>query len=471
MLVAVVGVNHRTAPVEVREKLSFPPRSLLKHLERLHSTKEVNACVIVSTCNRTEIYISPNELNDGLRAVWDFLSEYSGLDIAEIKNYTFTHTIYDAARHLFRVAAGLDSMILGETQILGQVKNAYNTALKAKTTNSVLNTMFKQAIEVGKKVRSRTGIDKNAISISYAAVKLAVEKFGNLNGRSVLIIGAGKMSELAAKHLMSNGVCGVIVSNRSYDRAKLLADKFNGRAVKFDDMLKYIKDTDIVISSTAASHYVIRCKDIREVMKTIPDKKLMFIDIAVPRDVEPEIAEIPGVTLYDIDDLQQVIDNNLEERRKAAILAEEIIEEQLNDFINWLAFRYVAPTITALKAMSEQIKEKELERAFNRLGDISEREREIITALANSIVKKLLHSPIMCLKEYALTAEGYIYTEALQNLFNLEVKEKNGSKLKKVLQRIDVRSCLYDYDVEHLRASGYCLPFQRYVAAVQNEQK
>jgi len=194
----------------------------------------------------------------------------------------------------------------------------------------------------------------------------------------------------------------------------------------------------------------------------------MFIDIAVPRDVGPDAADIPGVTLYDIDDLQQVIDNNLEERRKAAILAEEIIEEQLNDFTNWLAFRYVVPTITALKSMSNQIKDRELEKALNRLKNITEREQEIIISMANSIVKKILHSPIMCLKEYALTTEGHIYTEALQNLFNLEVKGKESeSKLKKVLQKVDF-SHLYD-DGVHLRSSGYCMPFQRYVAAMQNK--
>lgn len=470
MLIVAVGVNHRTAPLAVREKLSFSARSLPAHLQRLQNHGEIEGCAIISTCNRTEIYANPTEVEDGLRAIWDFLSEYSGLDISEIKSYTFTHTLYDAVRHLFRVSAGLDSMILGETQILGQVRDTYEIALKAGTTNGVLNTFFKQAITVGKKVRSETGIDKNAVSVSYAAVKLAQQKFGDLKGRSVLVVGAGKMSELTAKHLLANGVSGVIVSNRSYDRAEILAKQFNGQAVKFDDMFQYLQDTDIIISSTAANHYVIRYADIVRLIQLNPDKKIMLIDIAVPRDIDPAVGKIPGVTLYDIDDLQTVIDNNLAERRRAAVVAEGIIEDQLNDFINWLAFRYVVPTITALKSRSEEIKQQELERAFKRLGDVSEREHQIISALAHSITQKLMHAPIMCLKEYALTTEGNIYTEALQNLFELKVAgSSNESKLKDTLQRLNLKFNWHD-EIK-LRASGYCLPFQKYIDTLQTKQK
>ncbi|MEG6615463.1 glutamyl-tRNA reductase [Peptococcaceae bacterium 1198_IL3148] len=422
MLIVAVGVNHRTAPVEVREKLSFPAHTLPDDLKRLQSYSGIDGCAIISTCNRTEIYVTPYELDEGLNAIWHFLSKHSGLDISEIKNCTFCHSLYDAVRHLFRVSAGLDSMILGETQILGQVREAYEIALKTGTTNSVINTLFKQAIVVGKRVRTETGIDKNAVSVSYAAVELAKQKFGNLNGRSVLVVGAGKMSELTAKHLVSNGVSGVIVSNRSYDRAEMLAEKFNGQAVKFEELFKHMHSADIIISSTAARHYVIRYADMLELMHIKKNKSLILIDIAVPRDIDPRVGEIPGVTLYDIDDLQMVVDNNLEERRQAAVLAEGIIEEELNEFLKWLATQFVVPTISALRDKGEEIKQHELQRAYNRLGDLTAREQKVISTMANSIVKQLLHLPVVRLKEYAMTSEGHLYTEVLQNLFDLEVQ-------------------------------------------------
>lgn len=439
MLIIAVGVNHRTAPVEVREKLSFHSYTLSDDLKRLHSYRSIDGCAIISTCNRTEIYATPRELDEGLHAIWEFLSDHSGLDISEIKNCTFCHSLYDGVRHLLRVSAGLDSMILGETQILGQVREAYEKALEAGTSNRILNTLFKQAIVVGKRVRTETGIDKNAVSVSYAAVELARQQFGDLNGRSVLVVGAGKMSELTAKHLVSNGVSGVIVSNRSYDRAEVLADKFEGRAVKFEQLFKYMKEADIIISSTAARHAVIHYGDMLETMNNNPGKNIMLIDIAVPRDIEPKVGEIPGVTLYDIDDLQMVVDNNLSERRQAALAAEIIIEEQLNGFLTWLSSQFVVPTITALTGMGDSIKQKELTRAYNRLGELTLREQKIISSMANSIVKQLLHLPVIRLKEYASTSEGHLYTEVLQNLFDLEV---DGQRTKRKAKPKDEKANL-----------------------------
>lgn len=422
MLIAVIGVNHRTAPLHVREKLAFPEWGMKDSLTKLMSYPGIDGCAIVSTCNRTEIYIAPMELDSGMSSVWSFLSEKSGLDISEIKNFTFCHTLYDAIRHLFRVVSGLDSMILGETQILGQVKKAYELALEAKTTNVVLNTLFQQAITTGKRVRTETGIDQNPVSIPYAAVELAKQGLGALDGRSVLVVGAGEMSELTAINLVANGVSSVIVSNRSYDRAVQLAEKFNGTAVKFDRLFQYMNQADIVISSTAAQHYVIKTPEMLRVMAERQGKPIMMIDIAVPRDIDPEVRKIANVTLYDVDNLQHVVDANLEERRKAAVLAEGIIEEELNEFMRWLATRFVVPTITALKKMGEEIKNRELIRAYNRLGDLTDREKKIIGSLANSIVNQLLHNPVIKLKQYALTPEGHLYTEITQNIFNLEVE-------------------------------------------------
>ncbi len=430
MLVLVVGVNHRTAPVEVRERLSFTEHSLQEALAKISAEPSVEGCVILFTCNRTEIYAAARELDGGLNAIRGYLSRLSGVDILEIKSCTYAHTLYDAVRHLFRVSAGLDSMLLGEPQILGQVRDAYQLAFAGGFTNKILNTLFQQALAVGKRVRQATGIDQNAVSISYAAVELARQALGELAGRSVLIIGAGKMSELAARYLVANGVTGVIVSNRSYERAVALARQFRGRAVKFDQLYEHMLEADIVISCTAAAHYVVHYGQVAEVMARRPGAGLLLIDIAVPRDIDPRIGELPGITLYDIDDLQSVVDQNLAWRKQVAVAAEGIIEEELNEFMKWLGIQAVVPTIAALKQRAEQIKQNELRRAFNRLGELSPHEKKVIGSLANSIVNQLLHTPIARLKDYALTSEGHLYTEVLQNLFDLEVSGERAEEPK-----------------------------------------
>ncbi|MFZ5595604.1 MAG: glutamyl-tRNA reductase [Bacillota bacterium] len=421
MLIMSVGVNYRTAPVETREKLSFSGHHLETGLKKLYSYPAIEGCVIISTCNRTEIYAATREMDEGLGAIRHFLSNKSGVDISEIKNCTYVHSLYDAIRHLFRVASGLDSMVLGETQILGQVKAAYQAACRHQTTNKVLNTLFQQAMAVGKRVRTETGIDRNPVSICYAAVEMARQLFGCLEGRSVLVIGAGKMSELTALHLVSNGVSGIIVSNRSYDKAVLMAEKFGGRAVRFDRLSECMAEADIIISCTAANHYVVRKDDVLGVMEKRNGKKIMMIDIAVPRDIEPSIGEMPGVTLFDVDDLRNVVDRNLDERKRAALDAEGIIEEELDQFMKWLGTQFVIPTISSLKSLGEEIKQKELKRALNRLGDLSDHDRKVISSLANSIVNQILHVPVKRLKEFALSPQGHLYTEVLQNLFDLEV--------------------------------------------------
>jgi glutamyl-tRNA reductase len=430
MYIVVVGVNHRTAPVEIREKLYFPENTLPGNLKQLISDPGLTSCVIISTCNRTEIYVTAYNLDGGLQATWNFLSQYSGLDISEIKNYTFCHTLYDAIRHLYRVASGLDSMVLGETQILGQVRRAFESSMTAETSNTITNTLFKQAVTVGKRVRVETEISKNAVSVSYVALELARQKYGDLKGRSVLIVGAGEMSELTAKYLVEDGVSLVIVANRSYQNAVQLAEKFNGKAIHFEELYQQMQTVDIVISSTAASHYVIHYQDVLQLINENPDKKLMLIDIAMPRDIDPLTGTIPGVSLSDIDSLQSVVDNNLDKRRQAAVVAEGIIEEELNNFMKWLSTLFVIPTITALKDRGEVIKNKELQRACNRLKGLSEQEQKIICSMANSIVNQLIHLPIIRIKEYASTTQGHLYTEVLQNLFDLEIsgeRPKNNS--------------------------------------------
>lgn len=422
MFILVVGLNHRTAPVEIRERITYPEHVLPKALAQLKLKQRVEACAILSTCNRVEVYAAVTDVEIGLQGIKEFLSETSGLPQDEIRDYLYVHTLYDAVRHLFRVVAGLDSMVLGETQILGQVRQAFQIAFENGVTNTVLNSAFKQAITVGKRVRTDTFIDRHAVSISYAAVELAKQTFGDLEGKSVLIVGAGKMSELTLLHMVSNGVKTVLVSNRSYDHAEELAQKFGGTAIRFDEFYKQMEHADIVVSCTGAPVHVIKADLIRPLIEKRNGKPIFLIDIAVPRDIEPEVGNIEGVQLFDIDDLKNVIDKNLEERKKEAVKAEVIIEEEIDEFFKWLGARFAVPTIKALKDKASAIVDVELERSLCRLGPITEKQQKIITSLVNTVVNQLLHEPIVNLKEYATTHQGHLYTEILQNLFNLDVK-------------------------------------------------
>ncbi len=428
MFLVAVGLNHKTAPVEIRERLSFPEHVLPQSLQSLRDAKAVDGCVILSTCNRTEIYAAVLDVKQGLASIKKVFADCLADELCEIDNYIYLHTLYDAVHHLFRVTAGLDSMILGETQILGQVRTAYQKACEQGATNRILNTLFQQAITVGKRVRTETEIDRNAVSISYAAVELSRQIFGELTGRSILIVGAGKMSELTAKHLVSNGVTDVLVSNRSIEKAVQLAKLFGGEAVPFDLLFDYMVDIDIVISATAARDPIIGPENMETVMSKRKGKKIFLIDIAVPRDIDPEVEKVEGVTLYDIDDLQHVVDRNLEDRKKEAVKAQVIVEDEITKFFQWLNTQFVVPTIAALKKFGEEVKEQELDKAFNKLGPLSEREEKVIRVLAHSIVNSILHNPIVNLKVYANTNHGHLYTEILQNLFSLEVEGQRSKK-------------------------------------------
>ncbi|MCW2278467.1 glutamyl-tRNA reductase [Heliophilum fasciatum] len=421
MFIFVVGLNHKSAPVEIREQLTFSESTIGKALDLLYSEPGITGCAILSTCNRTEIYGSTTDIEKGLAAVRRFVTKMGPLAIENFANYFYTHTLYDAIRHLFRVASGLDSMVLGETQILGQVRRAYQLATEHGVSNSVVNTWFQQAITVGKRVRTETGIDQHAVSTSYTAVELARQVFNDLNGKTALILGAGKMSELTLTHLIANGVSTVLVANRSFQRAEELAGRCGGEAIHFDKLEERMHEADIVISCTAATHYVIRRDMVERVMATRKERPIFFIDIAVPRDIEPSVGTVGGVHLFDIDDLQNVIDQNLAERSKAAALAEVIIDQEINDFLKWLNSLFVVPTIVALKAKGEEVRKKELERVLGRMKDLPEKDQKTISALASSIVNQLLHDPITQIRHYAASPDGHLYSEILQNLFGLAI--------------------------------------------------
>lgn len=420
MHIVVVGLNHRSAPVEIREKLAFSGQKLQKSLTVLKNCDSIGGCILLSTCNRTEVYAVVDSIDLGLNSIYHFLSTSCEIAVEVMQNYLYSYTLYNAVRHLFRVASGLDSMILGETQILGQVRQAYQIACENDATNHILNNLFQQAISVGKKVRTETQIDQNAVSVSYAAVELTKKYFSNLTGKSVLILGAGKMSELTVKYLIANGVSTIFVTNRSYERACTLANILGGKAVKLAELNDYLLTADILISCSSAAHYIMKKEDVEEVLFA-RTKELLLIDIAVPRDIEPAIGEIPGVILHDIDDLKNVIDNNLEKRKKAALVAADIINMEVNKFFTWLSSLDVIPTVVALKQKAGYIKEQELTRALHRLASLSEKEKNIIAAMANSIVNQLLHDPIINLKKLAEKQTGHLYSEMIQTLFGLSM--------------------------------------------------
>jgi glutamyl-tRNA reductase len=420
--IIAVGINHHTAPVEVREKLVFSRAGLEAIAEEIRQLSVLKGFVVISTCNRTEIYAAVNQIQEGLETVSDYLYRKAGLEREAGRQYFQKWTCYEVINHLFRVTAGLDSMILGETEILGQVREAYDTACRLKTGNNIINTLFQEAIRVGKRVRTVTGIDQHPASISYAAVELTRQTLGELQGRTAMIIGAGEMGELTLKHLIYHGVSTVLVSNRSFQRAESLAQAYGGEAIRYDQLSSQLPRADIVISCTAAVHFVITAEKVSQAIAARDGRPLFFIDIAVPRDIEPDAGCLPGVFLYDIDDLEQVVLEHMEERRKAAQAAEGIIKDAVEEFLKWLSSLSVIPAITALRQRAEQLKEDELEVYLQRMGKLDPKREKLIRSLASSLLNKFLHTPIVRLKEYAGGHEGHLYSKMLAKLFDLPVE-------------------------------------------------
>ncbi|TDB37621.1 MAG: glutamyl-tRNA reductase [Actinobacteria bacterium] len=436
MHLILVGLSHKTAPIEIRERLTFPAHKQAEALTLLTSGDAIAEAVIVSTCNRTEIYAVASGADEGVDAVIDFMAGYHSLDRHELVRSLYLNHGESVVRHLFRVVASLDSMVIGEAQILGQVKEAYDYALNNDATGKVFNKLFRQSFEVGKRVRTETEIGENAVSISYAAIELAKKVFDTLAGRTILVLGAGKMSELTAKHLVSQGVKSVLVANRTFERAQELAERFNGEAIRYDDLYERMHDADIVISSTAATHYVITKEHVAKSMRGRGGRPLFLIDIAVPRDIEPAVNDLSNVFLYDIDDLSGVVESNLEERMREARRAEVIIEEEFASFARWRESLEVQPTVAAIRARADVIRQAELEKACKRLGNLSEKDLETIDALTCAIVNKMLHGPTQRLKQAAEAKDGYEYIETARHLYGLDDSEGRGhGRLRDLLNR------------------------------------
>lgn len=423
MDIILVGLSHKTAPVEIRERLSFSGEQISEGNIRLRKCEDILECVILSTCNRVEIYSTVSTPELGVARIKDFLHSYQpDMSIDWLSEHLYVHKNDSVVRHLFRVAASLDSMVVGETQILGQVKEAFDAGLLNKTTGVVLNKLFKKSISVAKRVRTETKIGESAVSISFAAVELAKKIFSNLHNKTGMLVGAGEMGELAAQYLVNSGIKEIVVSTRNYERALNIAKSYNGRVVRFEDFMQEMENTDVVICSTGAPDYIIRYEDMQRIMQKRKNRPLFLIDISVPRNIDPEINRIDNVFLYDIDDLQTVVETNLRTRREEADKGEHIIDEEVDTFIKWFKSLEVVPTIVALKEKVEDIRKKEIERTIGRFKSLSPEEIQMIEGLTQTIVNKILHNPLVSLKSEANSTNGLLYTEAVKRLFNLDIK-------------------------------------------------
>ncbi len=428
MQLMVVGLNHKTAPVDVRERFSIPKEALRKGLANLGEYGGINEAVVLSTCNRSEVYVVVDDAKADRTAVKQFIFDLTGNE-EDIDEYLFTFVDEECIRHLFQVAASLDSLVLGEGQILSQVKAAYAMAREAGTTSTVLNLLFHRAIATGKRVRTETRIACNSVSVSYAAVELARKELGDLAGRKALIFGAGKMAKLTAQHLIARDVSKIYVANRHIEKAQELAEEIDGEAVPFDGALKKAVDVDVIVTSTGAPHYVVKSWETRQLMTKRKGRPLFLIDIAVPRDVEPEVGEIKGVTLYNIDALEAVVDDHVRERKMEAKGASRIVEEEVRSIeekFRYLSFR---PLMALLSDRAERIRCREVRRAASKLPDLTEGDWRQVNHMTRMIVRKLLRMPMMKLNASAGTEEQQFYMDAMRALFKLDtIGETTGSE-------------------------------------------
>lgn len=416
----VVGVNYRSAPVSIREKLSFIESELPKAMQALQQQKSILENVIVSTCNRTEIYAVVDQLHTGRFYVKQFLASYFDIPMEQFSQYLFIHEQDEAIDHLFRVTAGIDSMVLGETQILGQVKSSFLAGQEIGTTGTVFNQLFKQAVTLAKRAHSETAIGENAVSVSYAAVELGKKIFGSLKNKHVVILGAGKMGELAIKNLQGSGADRITVINRTFEKAEVLADKFGGTAKPLNQLQCALLEADILISSTGSTDFVIDLELMQFVEKLRKGKPLFMVDIAVPRDMDPRIGDLQNVFLYDIDDMQGIVEANLAERERAARQIAGMIEDEAEQFNDWLGTLGVVPVISALREKALAIQAETMESIENKMPDLTAREKKILNKHTKSIINQLLKEPILQAKEMGTAKKSREQLELFMQIFGIE---------------------------------------------------
>lgn len=397
MKIVLVGLNHRTAPVEIREKLaldSCAPEEAYQIIKK--------GCILesiyLSTCNRVEVIVTTECPEEAVNQTKEFLGRRHGLKPEEFEDCLYIHCNQQAIQHIFRVASSLDSMVVGEPQILGQLKQAYRQAVDNKSTGAILNKLIHKSFSVAKRVRTETGIASHAVSISYAAVELARKIFGDLAGKKILLIGAGEMAELAAEHLLTGGASKIVIANRTLERAMTLAKRWNGKSAGLDEVGSLLAEVDIVISSTGATDLVVTANQVKSILKVRKHRPLFFVDIAVPRDIDPKVNRLDNVYLYDIDDLQGVVDENKAARSEEAAKAERIVEEETYSFLAWLDTLDTFPTIAALSEKAENIRKAELQKTLSKLGSLNDAQVSALEVMTRSLTHKLIHDPILFIK-------------------------------------------------------------------------
>jgi len=419
MRLLLTGLSHKTAPVNLREKFAIPEATLARALQELQKLGASEA-VVLSTCNRVEFALSaPDDVEPSV-IIDRFLSQWQGTTASAYDGHLYKLESREAIQHLFRVAASLDSMVVGEPQILGQLKAAYAAAKTEGTVGGLLETVMTRAFNVAKRVRSETGIGHMAVSVSYAAVELARTIFGSLKGQTVMIVGSGKMGELAAKHLRRSGATKILVTNRTWERAEEMARLFDGRAVEYTQFQSMLHEVDIVITSSGAPHYIITRDDMQRVIAKRKHRPMFLIDIAVPRNVDPAVNEIEGVFLKDVDDLEGVVDANLQERSRQAEQAEAIVRHEVDQTLARLRIEEITPTIVSLQEQLEEIRAGEVARTLRRLQGLTPEQRQQIEIMTKSIVNKIAHGPISELRRNAGQPEGGPVIDAIRKVFHLQ---------------------------------------------------
>ncbi|MCP4689354.1 MAG: glutamyl-tRNA reductase [Desulfobacterales bacterium] len=418
--IVLLGLNHETAPVAERECIAFSGDQARDALPALTKHAAIREALLFSTCNRVEVLLATPAAGEAVEAATNFIAEYNNIPAARFRDYLYIHRGDAAVRHVFRVASSLDSLVLGEPQILGQVKEAYRMASAEKATGVVLNRLLHRTFFVAKRIRSETGIGDHAVSISYAAIELGRKIFDTLEEKQVLLIGAGEMAELAVEHLIRNRVGEILVANRTFERGVKLAARFKGKALRFEEIPEALKRVDIIISSTGAPGFVIDKAQVKGVMRSRRNRPLFFIDIAVPRDIDPKINRLGNTYVYDIDDLKGVIDENIEDRRREALKAERIVDEAVIKFRLWMESLDVVPTVKALRRKMDGIAGAEIKRTLQSLKHFSDQDQEAIQRLAHSMINKILHDPTLFLKGQGCHGDKAAYIDFTRKLFKLD---------------------------------------------------
>ncbi len=419
MSVVVVGLNHRTVPLSLLERVTIDDARLPKALHEVVSRDHISEAVVLSTCNRTEVYVVAEKFHPAYGDLRSFFSELAFVPPEELADHLYVHDADAAATHLFRVASGLDSAVVGEAEILGQVRTAWESAQSEGTAGSQLNLLFRHAIEVGKRARTETGIGRHVASVSTAAVAMAADRLGALEGRSILVLGAGEMAEGMVRALVTSGVSDVRIANRTWENAEELATRVGGRAIRLADLDASLGEVDLLLTGTGASSMIIEHADVSRVMRVRDERPLLVVDVAVPRDVDPAAAGIPGVTLLDMEDLRAFAEAGMAERRREVAAVETMCVEELDRWLAVTSAREVAPLVGRLHEQAEDVRRAELERLRARLGELDDRQLEALDALTKGIVAKILHGPTVRLKDAAGTPRGDRLAEALRDLFEL----------------------------------------------------